>query len=122
MPNYNFPNAKANPTAVLNALLAMDATQIAALQSHVAISPATVANPTFDPDGGAVTAATDIALATTTPGASIRYTTDGSTPSTTAGTLYTAPFLLAASATVKAVAFKTGWTSSSVVSKAFTVS
>lgn len=121
MPHFNFPNAKANPVALVSAIERMDATQIADVQAALAITPATVANPTMDPDGGTITASTDIALATTTPGAAMRYTTNGSTPSATAGTLYTAPFLLAASATVKAIAYRTGWTSSSVVSKDFTV-
>jgi hypothetical protein len=122
MPNYNFPNAKANPTAIANAIAQMTAAQLASVQAALAITPAAAANPVFDPDGGTITAATDIALSTTTSGASIRYTTDGSTPSPTIGTPYSDPFLLAASATVRAIAYKTGWTSSSVISKAFTVS
>ena len=51
-------------------------------------------------------------------GAEIRYTTDGSTP-TAVSTLYSAPFSLSDSATVKAIAIKDG-KSSGVASKSFT--
>ena len=51
-------------------------------------------------------------------GASIYYTIDGSTPDAS-GPLYSAPFSLSNSATVKAIAIK-GGVSSSVTSKAFT--
>ena len=53
-------------------------------------------------------------------GARAYYTTDGSTP-TSESTLYTAPFTLSATTTVKAVAIKDG-VSSSVASKTFTKS
>ncbi|MCR5039979.1 MAG: chitobiase/beta-hexosaminidase C-terminal domain-containing protein [Bacteroidales bacterium] len=53
-------------------------------------------------------------------GARAYYTTDGSTP-TAESTLYTAPFTLSATTTVKAIAIKDG-VSSSVASKTFTKS
>ena len=53
-------------------------------------------------------------------GARAYYTTDGSTP-TAESTLYTAPFTLSATTTVKAVAIKDG-VASSVASKTFTKS
>ena len=49
------------------------------------------AAPTFSPAAGTYTSAQTVTISTTTSGASIRYTTDGSTPSETAGTLYSAP-------------------------------
>ncbi len=52
-------------------------------------------------------------LATTSSNASIYYTTDGSTP-TSSSTLYKYPFTLEANATVKAVAVRTGCTNSDV--------
>jgi hypothetical protein len=78
-----------------------------------------VATPTASPAAGTFANTQTITLATTTTGAQIRYTTDGSTPTDTTGTLYTTPFDLAISATVKAIAFKTGYTNSAVLSAAY---
>ena len=54
-------------------------------------------------------------------GAEIRYTTDGSTPTATSGTVYIAPMTLTETTTVKAVAVKDGVTSS-VTSRVYTKS
>jgi hypothetical protein len=64
------------------------------------------------------TASVSIACATT--GATIYYTTDGTTP-TTASTAYTGAFNLTKSATVKAIAVKAECTNSAVASAAFTI-
>jgi hypothetical protein len=74
----------------------------------------TVAAPTFSPAGGYYTAAQTVALSTTTSGASIRYTTDGSAPSDTAGTSYSGPITISATTTLKAIAYASGLTNSSV--------
>ena len=56
----------------------------------------------------------DLTITTATPGASIRYTTDGSWPTESKGTLYTTPIRITRSQPVKAIAFKTGWRSTNV--------
>jgi N-acetylneuraminic acid mutarotase len=70
--------------------------------------------PTFSPAGGTFTAPQTVTLSTTTSGASINYTTDGSAPSDTAGTLYTGPITVSATTTIKAVAYARGLTNSTV--------
>ncbi len=74
------------------------------------------AAPTFSPGPGTYTSEQDVAITTATPGATIRYTTNGSTPTETSGTVYSAPVRLSESATLKAVAYRTGWTTSAVTS------
>ncbi len=67
-----------------------------------------VSAPAFSPAAGTYFGAQTISLTTGNSGASIRYTTDGSEPSSTNGTLYAAPFSIAANTTLKAIAYKTG--------------
>jgi hypothetical protein len=80
-----------------------------------------VDTPTISPFGGTFTEATTVELRTTTSGADLYYTTDGSTPSP-ASARYSGPFQLAASATVKVKGFKSGFTPSNVVETYFTIS
>ena len=56
-----------------------------------------------------------VTITCATEGASIRYTTDGTTtPTDAVGTVYSAPFLIAADTPVKAVAYKAGYSNSDV--------
>lgn len=57
----------------------------------------------------------NVTLATTTSGAAIRYTLDGSTP-TGASTMYTGAIPLTTQTTLKAVATRSGWTDSDLFS------
>lgn len=61
-----------------------------------------------------------ITISCETPGASIYYTTDGTEPTASNGTLYSGAFSITATTTVKAVAVKTGYNNSSVASVKFT--
>ena len=74
---------------------------------------------TFSPGSGEVTSGTSVTLSTTTEGASIYYTTDGTTPTSTS-TLYNSPIVITASTTLKAVAIMNG-VSGLVSSAAYTV-
>ena len=79
----------------------------------------TVATPTITPNGGTYSAPVAVSLQTT-PGATIYYTTDGSTPGT-GSTVYSGPFTLNASTTVKAYAVAPGYTASAIATAVFTV-
>ena len=81
----------------------------------------TVAVPTFSVADGTYTTAQMVAISSTTTGSSIRYTTDGSTPSSTVGTLYSGPIPVSSSMTVKAIGYMSGWTNSAVSSAAYTI-
>ncbi len=82
---------------------------------------ATVDTPTFGVAPGIYENTQSVTLATTTAGATIRYTTDGSTPTSTTGTVYSGPISLAASATLKAIAYKIQMTDSPVASGTYTI-
>jgi len=81
----------------------------------------TVAVPLLSPQAGTYSSAFDVAITTTTAEATIRYTTDGSEPTTASGTAYTAPVHVDSTLTLKAVAYRTGWTTSAVVTGQYTI-
>jgi alpha-tubulin suppressor-like RCC1 family protein len=79
-----------------------------------------VASISFTPAGGTFTAPTTVTMSTTSPGATIRYTTDGSTP-TEASLVYSAPVSVPTSTTIKAVGFRADWNASAVTSGTYTM-
>jgi alpha-tubulin suppressor-like RCC1 family protein len=79
-----------------------------------------VAAPTFSPAPGTYTAPLSVTLASVTAGADIRYTTDGSEP-TSASPLYNAPVFIATSTTLKAKAFLAGWADSDTSTATYTI-
>jgi alpha-L-arabinofuranosidase len=83
--------------------------------------PPVVATPTISPSGGTFSAPCDVTLSDSTPGATIRYTLNGSDPTSTSTLYNNVPFTLANSATVKARAFASGMTESSVASATFAI-
>jgi glucose/arabinose dehydrogenase len=80
------------------------------------------AAPTFSPGGGTYTSAQTVTITTATAGASIRYTTDGSTPTPSVGTVYSAPVTIGTTTTLKAVAYGSGLTTSAVTTAMYTIS
>ena len=81
----------------------------------------TCATPTFSPAAGTYNEAQDVTISTTTSGASIYYTTDNSTPSSTNGTLYTGAINVSETTTIKAIAVKTGNNDSQVAEATYTI-
>lgn len=75
----------------------------------------------FSPAGGSFDAPVSVTLSTDTSGAEIWYTTDGSEPAPSKGSKYSAPVRIAESATIKAIAAKQSWTSSSVASARYVI-
>ncbi len=60
-----------------------------------------------------------LTITTGTPGATIRYTVDGSAPTETNGSTYTAPISITGTTIVRAAAFKLGWESTDVDTQSF---
>jgi len=73
-----------------------------------------VADTSFSIDRGLKTAPFNLAITSLTPGASIRYTTDGSKPSPTSGTIYNGPITISSTTTVRAIAYKADLLSTNV--------
>ena len=92
---------------------------------HVSIYPyamgGTCAAPTFCPTAGIYTAAQAVTISSTTSGATIRYTTDGSTPSETHGTVYSAPVNITIPTTLQAIAYASDMLDSPVTSGVYTI-
>ena len=91
--------------------------------SEVASATFTIAvpTPTFTPNGGSFLDWVDVTIGCATASAAIRYTTDGSDPTPSHGTVYADPIRLTATTTVKAIAYKSGLSNSAVASATFTV-
>jgi hypothetical protein len=79
------------------------------------------AAPTFNPGSGTYNGPQSVTITTATLGASIRYTLDGNTPSSSSGTVYSGPVSVASSAPLKAIAFKSGLADSPVSAANYTI-
>ncbi|MES2658105.1 MAG: lamin tail domain-containing protein [Verrucomicrobiota bacterium] len=73
-----------------------------------------VADTKFSINRGFFTAPISVAITSTTPGAVIRYTTDGSTPDATHGTIYSTPLAISNTTVLRASATLDGWTPTGV--------
>lgn len=80
----------------------------------------TVVTPTFSPVAGTYTSTQSVTISTTTSGATIRYTIDGSAP-TGSSTLYSGAINISVTTTLKAIALKSGMTDSAVASGVYTI-
>ncbi len=92
----------------------------------ISTPPPQVAAPGFSPAAGTYSSAQSVTITSATGGASIAYTTDGSTPTESGGTvthgkLYSGAISISATATLNAIAFKTGDTDSTVTSARYTI-
>ena len=74
--------------------------------------------PTFSPPGGKYLLPQFVSISDASPGVTIYYTTNGSTP-TTSSSQYTGPILVILKTTVRAIAVAPGWSQSSVESATY---
>ena len=80
-----------------------------------------VATPTFTPAAGTYTSAQSVTIACATEGATIYYTTDGSVPSATNGTVYSEAIAVNENTTIKAIAVKDGMANSAVAEAEYVI-
>jgi N-acetylneuraminic acid mutarotase len=92
--------------------------------SNVATAAYTIATlaatPTFSVTTGTYASAQTVTISDTTTGASIYYTADGTTP-TTSSTQYTGAITVAATETIQAIAVASGYSTSAVASATYTI-
>ena len=107
----------------------IEAIAVASAYSNSAVATGTytinlpaAATPTFSPAPGAYSSAQSVTISDTTAGASIYYTTDGSTP-TTSSTLFSAsnPIAVSSTTTIEAIAVVSGYTQSAVATGTYTI-
>lgn len=78
------------------------------------------AAPVFSPSAGTYASAQSVTITSSTSGATIYYTTNGTTP-TTSSTVYSGALTISATTTLKALAVKSGLDDSSVTSGTYTI-
>jgi hypothetical protein len=78
-------------------------------------------SPEFSPAGGIYDTPQTVTIKATIPGASIRYTLDGTTPTDTIGTPYTGPILVTSTTSITAIAFMSGMASSAPIAAVYTI-
>ncbi|SDK81062.1 Chitobiase/beta-hexosaminidase C-terminal domain-containing protein [Lentzea albidocapillata subsp. violacea] len=83
-------------------------------------APQPVATPTFSPPGGTYSTAQTVTISTATSGATIRYTIDGSTP-TSSSPVYSGPISVPGNRTINAIGIKSGQANSSVGSASYVI-
>ncbi len=117
------------PFTVWSPVPATETVQAIAITSGYSNSPVTsatynlmplVATPTFTPAAGTYASAQSVTIATTTPNATIYYTTNGTAPST-GSTIYSGPIPVSSSETIQTFAGSPGYGNSIVVSAPYII-
>ena len=80
-----------------------------------------VGDPAIKPSGGVFSSEQSISIDCAVEGAQIRYTTDGRKPTEKVGTIYTGPFTVDSTTTIKAIAYKEGMESSDISTSTITI-
>jgi hypothetical protein len=107
-------------TQTIKAIAAAPGYTTSAVASATYTIQVPAATPALSPGGGTFTSSVAVTLTDSTPGATIYYTTNGSTP-TTASAAYTGPITVTQTTTINAIAGAPGYTTSAVASATYTI-
>ena len=113
--------AKLVPPLVVNGrVYVATGSQQLAVYGLLSTAPPAAAAPTFSPPPGTYSAVQSVTLSSTTPGFSIYYTTNGTTP-TVNSTPYTGAIAVNSSMTIEAIAIASGYSASPVANGAYVI-
>ena len=108
--NYCQDNSAGTDTCVV-AFYALDSTN----------SVGSVGAPAFSPAPGTYSSSQTVTISTSTMGTSIRYTTNGVTPTRTSGTIYSSPVIINTTTTLKAIAYDSLLPDSTITTGGYTI-
>ncbi len=109
-----------NSTETIEAIAVANGCSSSAVASASYTIAPPAATPTFSPSPGTYTSAQTVTISDATAGATIYYTTNGTTP-TTASAVFTAPITVNSTETIEAIAAASGFANSAVASAAYTL-
>jgi uncharacterized repeat protein (TIGR03803 family) len=121
--NYN-PSSLTVGTYQISAIYSGDgtfSTSSSSAETLTISSLSVAATPSFSPASGTYNSAQTVTITDTTTGATIYFTTDGTTP-TTDSEVYNGPITVSSTETINAIAAASGYSNSAVASATYTIS
>jgi hypothetical protein len=127
--NGSTPTTSSNVYRAPISVLATETLEAIAVETGYTNSPVAAAAytisagqpaPTFSPAAGTYTSPQSVTISDATAGATIYYTTNGSTP-TTSSNVYSTPLVVSTTETLEAIAVEAGYTNSPVAAAAYTI-
>ncbi len=119
-PVYSAPLTITPPATVTAIATASGYSASLAASATYSTASTVAATPTFSPATGIFSGAQTVTISDATAGATLYYTTDGSTP-TTSSSVYTTPLSVPATTTVHAIATASGYSASALGTALYTI-